>query len=321
MKRILITGGAGFIGSHAVDALIEQGRDVLVIDDLSSGSERNLNPGARFEKESIESDRAATIIRSFRPEAILHYAAQIDVRVSAANPILDAQQNIINTLKLLELGMANGLAYFAFASSGGAIYGEPQDGAQDESHPERPCSPYGVAKLSVDKYLASFHHYRGLPSCSMRFSNVYGPRQGRRGEAGVVSVLIGQGLQGKPLRINGDGRQTRDFVYVKDLARAALLILHHRPQGVLNLGTGIETSIFQLADRIRGILPADPGISHFPPIQGEQIRSFLDPTLAKKVIDWEPAIDLQHGLEETVGWFSTLGSSTAPIGNATRVSE
>lgn len=313
LKRILVTGGSGFIGSHAVDALVKDGREVLVVDDLSTGSLGNLNPGARFEHTSVESERTAEIIKAFRPEAIFHYAAQIDVRVSAAHPVMDAQKNIINTLKLLELGMKNGLAYFAFASSGGAIYGEPVAGAQDESHPERPCSPYGVAKLSVDKYLASFQHYFGLQSCSMRFSNVYGPRQSGRGEAGVVAVLIGQGLKGKPLKINGDGLQTRDFVYAKDLARAAILILRHRPQGILNLGTGIETSITELANLLRPRFLADPGISYSPAVPGEQIRSILDPSLAKKVINWEPAFDLQHGLGETIHWFSNSKTSSPDV--------
>ncbi|BDU71089.1 NAD-dependent epimerase/dehydratase family protein [Mesoterricola silvestris] len=321
MKRILVTGGAGFIGSHAVDAFIQDGYEVLVIDDLSSGSDANLNPKARFECTSIDSARAAETLRAFRPEAIFHYAAQIDVRKSAADPVLDAQLNIINSLRLLELGLNNGLAYFAFASSGGAIYGEPQSGPQDETHPERPCSPYGVAKLSIDKYLASFHHYRGLKSCSMRFSNVYGPRQNGKGEAGVVALMIGQGLKGQPLRVNGKGEQTRDFVYVKDLARAARLILRHQPQGVLNLGTGIETSIAQLAHILQERFAVPPGISHAPAIHGEQFRSVLDSTLAKKVIDWEPVTRLGHGLQETTDWFSSLAPAAPRPQKHIRVSQ
>ena len=309
MNQILVTGGAGFIGSHFVEALMSAGHEVLVLDNLSTGSPDNLPRQARLEAIPLESDQAMALLRTFRPESIFHFAAQVDVRVSTSKPVYDAQQNIINSLRLLEAGLQYGLGYFAFASSGGAIYGEPMAGPQDEHHPERPLSPYGVAKLSVDKYLASFTHCRGLKSCSMRFSNVYGPRQNGRGETGVVAVLVRKALGGLPLRVNGDGNQTRDFIYVKDLARAASLILGHRPQGVLNFGTGVETSIRHLVDLVRSEFPGNLEIQRFPGIPEEQRRSVLDSTKAKQVLGWVPATPLADWLKATIQWFSNSESS------------
>jgi UDP-glucose 4-epimerase len=320
MTRILVSGGAGFIGSHFAESFISKGHDVLILDDLSTGSEANLPKSARLELGKIESEQTIILIKTFRPETIFHFAAQIDVRVSAAQPVHDAQQNIINSLRLLECGLQNGLRYFAFASSGGAIYGEPQAGPQDEDHPERPLSPYGVAKLCVDKYLASFSHQLGLQSCSMRFSNVYGPRQNGRGEAGVVALFITRALAGLPIRINGEGTQTRDFIYVQDLARAGELILTHRPQGILNLGTGIETSICRLADFLKAQFPGGLEISHNPAILGEQLRSVLDPSRAKRILQWEPTTTLNEGLMATTHWFADVKNSNASLSLPTQVS-
>lgn len=304
VERILVTGGAGFIGSHFTENLIAQGHDVIVLDDLSSGDASNLPKGARLENCTVESEQALALIRTFRPEVIFHFAAQIDVRVSAARPVYDAEMNIINTLRLLEAGLEHGLTYFAFASSGGAIYGEAEAGPQDESHPEHPLSPYGVAKLSVDKYLASLAHCRGLSSCSMRFSNVYGPRQNHRGEAGVVSIFIQRALADLALRVNGDGRQTRDFVFVKDLADAGERILRLRPQGVLNLGTGIETSIDQLATMVRSRFPGLAETEHAAAIPGEQVRSVLDCSKAQRILGWKPSTALEEGIGATCKWFA-----------------
>jgi UDP-glucose 4-epimerase len=312
MKRVLVTGGAGFIGSHAVNAFEGQGLEVLVIDNLSSGNQSNLSSGVRLEELDLGSEEALGVLRAFRPDAIFHYAAQIDVRVSISRPLFDAQENIINSLRILEAASKNGLEYFAFASSGGAIYGEPDAMAQDESHPERPISPYGVAKLSVDKYLNAFAQHCGLPSCSMRFSNVYGPRQNSKGEAGVVSVFIRKALAGQPLQINGSGQQTRDFIYVKDLANAASLIIDKRPQGVLNFGTGVETSIRDLADLVISLVPSSAGTVNSAPIPGEQLRSVLDSTRARGILGWRPSIDLRAGLLETASWFSERPENLNP---------
>jgi UDP-glucose 4-epimerase len=277
---------------------------VVALDNLTSGNPGNLPREACLEVADLGSDRASALIRSFKPEAIFHFAAQINVRVSNARPVFDAEQNILNTLKLIECGQENGLGFFAFASSGGAIYGEPQDGPQDETHPERPLNPYGVAKLSVDKYLMAFHHLHGLASCSMRFSNIYGPRQNARGEAGVVSIFLTQALAGEPLKINGPGNQTRDFLNVEDLALAMPLILQRKPQGVLNFGTGFETSILQLADLVRAQTPGLPEHIHLPAISGEQMRSVLNPGRARLILGWRSSKDLPSGLLSTAQWFA-----------------
>jgi len=297
-----------------------EGHEVVVVDNLSTGNPANLPAAARLEEIPLESESSLDLVKSFRPEAIFHFAAQIDVRVSTSRPVYDAQQNIINSLRLLECGLQHGLSYFAFASSGGAIYGEPVAGPQDEDHPERPLSPYGVAKLSIDNYLAALRHHPGLPSCSMRFSNVYGPRQNNRGEAGVVSLLISRALAGLPLKINGSGHQTRDFIHVSDLARAGSLLLARRPQGVLNFGTGIETSIGRLANLLGAQFCPAPEIRYSPAIPGEQVRSVLNFSKAKRVLGWAPTTMIEEGIPATVRWFAQAAKSPAPPPEPARVS-
>ena len=299
---------------------MDEGHEVVVVDDLSTGTLANLRPATRFEQIPLESEQALGLIKTYRPEAIFHFAAQIDVRISSLKPVHDAQQNIINSLRLLECGLQHGLTYFAFASSGGAIYGEPIAGPQAEDHPERPLSPYGVAKLSIDNYLAALRHHPGLPSCSMRFSNVYGPRQNNRGEAGVVSLLISRALAGLPLKINGSGQQTRDFIYVKDLARAGSLLLAQRPEGVLNFGTGVETSIARLAGLLGDQFCPAPEIRYSPAIPGEQVRSVLNFSKAKRVLGWAPTMMIEEGIPATVRWFAQAAKSPAPPPEPARVS-
>ena len=255
--RILVTGGCGFIGSHVVDRFVSEGHQVWVLDNLSSGSRSNLHPGARFIGLELQDARLAQEVAAVRPEAVFHLAAQIDVRISCADPVRDATENILGTLRLVEAGLAAGMRYFGFASSGGAIYGEAA-GPQAEDHPETPLNPYGVAKLSVDKYLHAYAVQRGLASASLRFANVYGPRQGTKGEAGVVAVFAKRLRNGLAPRINGDGAQTRDFVYAPDLAEAASLALARRATGVFNLGTGRETSVRTLAERLCAASGLDP---------------------------------------------------------------
>jgi UDP-glucose 4-epimerase len=304
-ERILLTGGAGFIGSHVAEMLHQAGHDLLVLDDLRSGSEANLPRGIRLERVALESDAAMRAVKTFKPHTIYHFAAQIDIRVSTRRPAYDGQQNIINSLRLLEAGMEAELDYFVFASSGGAIYGEPRNGPQDENHPVQPLSPYGVAKLCVDNYLAAFHHQFGLRTCSMRFANVYGPRQNTRSEAGVVAIWLQRALEGSQLRINGDGLQTRDFIYAGDIAKAALSILHRKPQGVLNLGTGRETSLQDLANLILSILPTANGVEYGPGIPGEQRRSVLDASRAHRTLEWQPSTSLREGIMATAQWLET----------------
>jgi UDP-glucose 4-epimerase len=301
--RVLVTGGAGFIGSHFVDRFVSEGHQVWVLDNLRSGSKANLNPAASFLQLDLKDERLAGEIAAIRPEAVFHLAAQIDVRVSCADPVFDATENILATLRLIEAGLANGMAFFGFASSGGAIYGEAS-GPQSESHPETPMNPYGVAKLAVDKYLHAYAVQRGLKSASLRFSNVYGPRQGAKGEAGVVAVFSKLLRDGQPLRINGDGLQTRDFVFAPDLAEAAALVLRKRATGVFNLGTGRETPVRSLAEGLCRAAGVDPAaIRHAEGIPGEQRRSVLDPAKAARELGWTPRTGLAEGLRITYDWF------------------
>lgn len=301
--RILVTGGCGFIGSHVVDRFVSEGHQVWALDNLSSGSRSNLHPGARFIGLDLQDARLAQEVAAVRPEAVFHLAAQIDVRISCADPVRDASENILGSLRLVEAGLAAGMRYFGFASSGGAIYGEAA-GPQSEAHPETPLNPYGVAKLSVDKYLHAYAVQRGLASASLRFANVYGPRQGAKGEAGVVAVFAKRLRDGLAPRINGDGAQTRDFVYAPDLAEAASLALARRATGVFNLGTGRETSVRTLAERLCAASGLDPAaIEHLPGIPGEQRRSVLDPGKAGRELGWTPRTALDDGLGQTWTWF------------------
>jgi UDP-glucose 4-epimerase len=302
--RMLVTGGAGFIGSHLVDRFVSEGHQVWVLDNLRSGSEDNIHPEATFLPLDLKDERLAQTVAKVRPEAVFHLAAQIDVRVSCADPVFDATENILATLRLLEAGLANGMAFFGFASSGGAIYGEAS-GPQSEAHGEAPMNPYGVAKLAVDKYLHTYAVQRGLRSASLRFSNVYGPRQGAKGEAGVVAVFSKRLREGQALHIHGDGLQTRDFVYAPDLAEAASLVLQQRATGVFNLGTGLETTVLELARELCRAAGSDPAkIQHGPGLAGEQRRSVLDPGKAERELGWVPRTQLSEGLRTTYDWFA-----------------
>lgn len=301
--RVLVTGGAGFIGSHAADRCLKDGHEVAVVDNLRSGSRGQVDARAEFIEMDIRDSRLEGALAKFRPEAILHFAAQIDVRVSCKDPVFDAEENILATLRLVEAGLANGLKHFVFASSGGAIYGEAS-GPQSEAHPEVPINPYGVAKLAVDKYLHAYAVQRGLASCSLRFSNVYGPRQGAKGEAGVIAVFCKRLRDGLAPMVNGDGLQTRDFVFAPDLADAAAKVLAQRATGVFNLSTGRETSILEVARALcmhAGIDFAD--IRHAPAIAGEQRRSVLDASKAERTLGWTPTTPLSIGLGDTYRWF------------------
>lgn len=301
--NILVTGGAGFIGSHVATRLLEDGHRVAILDNLRSGSLEHLPPGAEFLRMDLRDPLLPQALARLRPEAIIHFAAQIDVRISCRAPLFDAEENILGTLGLVEAGLECGLKRFLFASSGGAIYGEA-GGPQGEDHPERPVNPYGVAKLAIDKYLHAYTIQRGLAACSLRFANAYGPRQGAKGEAGVVAIFCRRLARGLAPVINGDGSQTRDFVYVGDLVEGVRRALAREATGVFNLGTGRETSVLDLARglcRLAGIDPAR--IEHRQAIPGEQRRSVLDPARAAAGLDWRPETGLDRGLAETWAWF------------------
>jgi UDP-glucose 4-epimerase len=301
---MLVTGGAGFIGSHMVDRFVSEGHQVWVLDNLRSGSEANVHPSAILIPLDLKDERLVQEVALIRPEAVFHLAAQIDVRVSCNDPVFDATENILATLRLIEAGLANGMEFFGFASSGGAIYGEAS-GPQSEAHPETPMNPYGVAKLAVDKYLYAYRVQRGLRSASLRFSNVYGPRQGAKGEAGVVAVFAKRLRDAQAPRINGDGLQTRDFVYAPDLAEAASLVLQKRATGVFNLGTGCETTVLDLAKGLCQAAGLDFGkIQHGPGVAGEQRRSVLDASKAARELNWVPRTGLSEGLQTTYDWFA-----------------
>ena len=301
--KILITGGAGFIASHVADLLIDNGHSIAIVDDLSNGKREHINPRAAFYHESILDQVLADIFRKEKPEVVIHHAAQISVRNSVQDPLNDMEINIRGSLRLLEQCKYYGVGKFIFSSTGGALYGEQDYFPADENHPTRPLSPYAIAKLSVEKYLFFYHTTHRLPYTVLRYANVYGPRQDPFGEAGVIAIFCQKMLKGSQPIINGDGNQTRDFVYVGDVARANLLALDQQVTGEINIGTGIETSINTIFNEIRSLVA--PGIPevHGPAMPGEQLRSVLSYRKAQTVLGWEPSMPLTEGLKHTVDFF------------------
>ncbi len=301
--KILITGGAGFIASHVADLLIDNGHAIVIVDDLSNGRRENINPRAAFYHASILDQTLADIFRKEKPEVVIHHAAQISVRNSVQDPLNDMEINIRGSLRLLEQCKNCRVKKFIFSSTGGALYGEQDYFPADENHPTRPLSPYAIAKLSVEKYLFFYHTTHRLPYTVLRYANVYGPRQDPFGEAGVIAIFSQKMLKGDQPVINGDGNQTRDFVYVGDVARANLLALNHQVTGEINIGTGIETSINTIFHEIRSLLaPGTPEV-HGPAMPGEQLRSVLSYKKAHAVLGWEPTVPLTEGLKHTVDFF------------------
>jgi UDP-glucose 4-epimerase len=302
-KHVLITGGAGFIGSHLADAFIDRGDRVTIIDNLSGGDRRNLNPAAEFHQLDIRDAAAGDLIRSLKPDVISHHAAQMDVRKSVEDPAADADVNVVGTLRLLEAAADAGVKRVVFASTGGAIYGEPVEGLQDESHPTAPLSPYGCAKLAVEHYLHYFRVVRGLSSAALRYANVYGPRQNAHGEAGVVAIFAGRLLEGESIVINGSGAQTRDFVYVSDVVAANLAASEGDWQGEYNVGTGVETSVNELYETLAAIAGVRTAAAHGEAKAGEQMRSVLDGTRLRSQAGLREPVTLRDGLAATLQWF------------------
>jgi UDP-glucose 4-epimerase len=304
--RVLVTGGAGFIGSHVCDVFVRAGHEVIALDNLSSGRRENLDPRVRLEVLDIRAPEAAALIRAERPQVLCHLAAQMDVRRSVEDPRFDAEANILGFLNLLEAARTSGVRKVVFSSTGGAIYGEQDVFPAPESHPTRPVSPYGVSKASGELYLGYYRAQYGLPSMALRYANVYGPRQNPHGEAGVVAIFSQRLLAGQECTIYGEGRQTRDFVYVEDVARANLLAVEKELVGPVNIGTGVETDV----NRLYGLLAQAAGVDrpavHAPARPGEQLRSCVDNALARRELGWEPTVDLAEGLRRTVDFFRSL---------------
>ena len=298
--RAIVTGGAGFIGSHVVEALLARGDEVLVLDDLSSGKRENVPDGARLEEADI---REPLDLHFDGAEVCFHLAAQVDVRVSVERPEHDADVNVAGTIRVLEAARRHG-TQVVFSSTGGAIYGEC-DGPLPEDAPRRPIAPYGVSKLAGEEYLAAYNRLYGTGHVSLRYGNVYGPRQDPHGEAGVVAIFLGRLAAGEAPQIFGDGRQTRDYVYAGDVARATLAAVE-LDGGVFNVGTGLETSVLELYELCRRVAGVEIDAEPAPPRLGELQRSVLDVSLAETELGWRPEVTLEDGLRRT--WESLAGS-------------
>lgn len=300
--KVLVTGGAGFIASHIVDAYVAGGHEVTVVDDLSSGRRENVNPKAELIVADLRDPRTSEDLRGRGFELLNHHAAQIDVRVSVADPAADAELNIVAALRLFRTMIDDGVKKIVFASSGGAAYGEPQYAPQDENHPVAPISPYGCAKLAIDQYLYYFRTIHGVRSVSLRYGNVYGPRQRKDGEAGVIAIFGGALLAGEKARINGTGEQTRDYVFVEDVVRANMAASERDLTGIYNVGTGVETSVNELYAAICKALDMHVAAEYAPAKPGEQLRSVLDATKVRAAGGLPEFTSLEAGLAKTMAW-------------------
>lgn len=307
-RHVLVTGGAGFIGSHLVDAYLERGWRVSIIDNLSTGSMGNVNAKAEFHQADLREPSTASLIAELRPDLVNHQAAQVDVRSSVADPAADAEINVVGSLRLLQAACNAGVRRIVFASSGGALYGEPLEVPQSETHPAHPLSPYGCAKLAVEHYLYAFRATYGIETVALRYGNVYGPRQNAHGEAGVVAIFAERMLKNEPVTINGDGEQTRDYVYVGDVMLANMAASEQLESGAYNVGTGVETSVNTLHAAMNNWLGRTGPAPHGPAKAGEQMRSVLDGSRLRTLAALPEPVTFATGLDETLRWFrDTVG--------------
>ena len=303
--KILVTGGAGFIGSHLVDRLVQEGHQVSVIDNLSTGKRKNVNKKARLYKMDIQSSRVDRVFKNERPIILVHLAAQMNVRLSTEDPTFDASVNILGTINLLEHAMRHGVRKVTFSSSGGAAYGEQDVFPAPETHRTDPLSPYGISKLAGEKYLAYYAFVSGMRYVALRFGNVYGPRQDSEGEAGVIAIFTKQMLKGDQPIINGTGMQTRDFVYVEDVVDSIMATLPAEVQGIYNVGTGQETSVNDCYKILKDLTGSECKDLHGAAKKGEQLRSVLDVKKIRVEFGWDPHVSVPDGLARTVEFFKS----------------
>jgi len=310
--RVLVTGGAGFIGSHIAEAYLKEGWEVVILDDLSRGHEQNVPKGARFVRADIRSPEARKLLATGKFDAVNHHAAQIDVRVSVDQPAFDASINVVGLANLLEGAGEGSVKRFIFASSGGVVYGDPEVIPTPETAPKLPVSPYGVSKLSGEYYLRALGALRGFEGVAMRYANVFGPRQDPKSEAGVVSIFVSRLIEKRKLTVFGDGKQTRDYVFVKDVARAnvlattaALPATADFDAPAFNIATSRQTSVIELAEAVGKVMKQKPELEFAPPRPGELFRSALDIGKAKRILGWEPKWTFDDGLPLLVEWFQT----------------
>ena len=301
--KILVTGGAGFIASQIADAYIKEGHNITVIDDLSTGFEENINPAAKFIKLSITDSNIIDLFKKEKFDLVNHHAAQIDVRKSVSDPLFDANTNILGTINLLQSCVKTGVKKIIFASTGGAIYGEQDYFPADEAHPTSPISPYGITKLTIEKYLYFYHLEHKLDYTILRYANVYGPRQNPFGEAGVVAIFANKLLKGKQPVINGSGEQTRDYVFVKDVVKANLLAVKDKQSDIYNVGTATETNVNKIYKTLNDTIGNGQEEKQGPAAAGEQLRSVITSEKLYKQFNWKPATQIKEGMEKTVNYF------------------
>jgi UDP-glucose 4-epimerase len=305
--KVMVTGGAGFIGSNLVDRLIDEGHGVVVVDDLSTGREENLNPDATFYRQDIRDESLEAVFAREGIEAIFHLAAQMDVRKSVADPVYDARVNILGTINLLESALKHGLKKFVYASTGGAVYGEPRFIPVTEDHPINPDCQYGISKHTVEHYLHVYHRLQGLNWTALRYPNVFGPRQNPHGEAGVVAIFIQLLSAGRQCTIFGDGSKTRDYVYIDDVVEANIIALERGDNACYNLGWGKEVSDVTIFDTVRGALGLEVEPRYEDVRAGEIFHICLEASKIRKQLGWAPNVSLEDGVARTIEWYRRTG--------------
>ncbi|UCH10541.1 MAG: SDR family NAD(P)-dependent oxidoreductase [Fidelibacterota bacterium] len=309
--KILITGGAGFIGSHVADRFVELGHEVVILDDLSTGLQENVRADVKFIKGDItDSKLVKELFEAHKFSAVSHHAAQMNVRLSVENPTFDAQTNILGTINLLQAAARNGVKKFMFSSTGGAVYGEQEAFPADESHPTNPLSPYGISKLACEKYISYYSYVYDMQMVIMRYANVYGPRQNPYGEAGVVAIFSNHLVRGEPVTINGDGLQTRDYIYIEDVVDLNEISLGYPGSIIVNVGTGIETDVVTIYRYLAEASCTELEARHGPAKPGEQRRSVISPQHARIMMGWKAQTALSDGLTMTYHSFEPESRSS-----------